>query len=323
MRITELLKKESIELGVKVADKNAAIDKLISLMNAGGRLNSIQGYKEGILAREALGSTAIGEGIAIPHAKVDAVKEPGLAAMVVPEGVDYEAFDGSLANLIFMIAAPAAGDDVHLQALSRLSTLLMNPGFKESLIGAKDADEFLDIIDKAENERFGKEEKTQEAENGAEDKKIEKKEADQSDQNASAVNAHYRVLAVTACPTGIAHTYMAAENLENTGKKLGISLKAETDGSGGAQNVLTKEEIAAAEAIIVAADKNVEMARFDGKPVIMVPVADGIHKAEALINQAVSGTVPVYHYSGDVSGAASEGESDSIGRQIYRSEERL
>lgn len=319
MRITELLKKESIELGVKVADKNAAIDKLISLMNAGGRLNSIQGYKEGILAREALGSTAIGEGIAIPHAKVDAVKEPGLAAMVVPEGVDYEAFDGSLANLIFMIAAPAAGDDVHLQALSRLSTLLMNPGFKESLIGAKDADEFLDIIDKAENERFGEEEKkTQAAKNGAEDKKTEKKEAGQSDQNASAVNAHYRVLAVTACPTGIAHTYMAAENLENTGKKLGISLKAETDGSGGAQNVLTKEEIAAAEAIIVAADKNVEMARFDGKPVIMVPVADGIHKAEALINQAVSGTVPVYHYSGDVSGAASEGESDSIGRQIYK-----
>ena len=319
MRITELLKKESIELGVKVADKNAAIDKLISLMDAGGRLNSIQGYKEGILAREALGSTAIGEGIAIPHAKVDAVKEPGLAAMVVPEGVDYEAFDGSLANLIFMIAAPAAGDDVHLQALSRLSTLLMNPGFKESLIGAKDADEFLDIIDKAENERFGEEEKkTQAAKNGTEDKKTEKKEADQSDQNASAVNAHYRVLAVTACPTGIAHTYMAAENLENTGKKLGISLKAETDGSGGAQNVLTKEEIAAAEAIIVAADKNVEMARFDGKPVIMVPVADGIHKAEALINQAVSGTVPVYHYSGDVSGAASEGESDSIGRQIYK-----
>ncbi len=318
MRITELLKKESIELGVKVADKNAAIDKLISLMDAGGRLNSIQGYKEGILAREALGSTAIGEGIAIPHAKVDAVKEPGLAAMVVPEGVDYEAFDGSLANLIFMIAAPAAGDDVHLQALSRLSTLLMNPGFKESLTGAKDADEFLDIIDKAENERFGEEEKTQEAENGAEYKKTEKKEADQSDQNASAVNAHYRVLAVTACPTGIAHTYMAAENLENTGKKLGISLKAETDGSSGAQNVLTKEEIAAAEAIIVAADKNVEMARFDGKPVIMVPVADGIHKAETLINQAVSGTVPVYHYSGDVSGAASEGESDSIGRQIYK-----
>ena len=320
MRITELLKKESIELGVKVADKNAAIDKLISLMDAGGRLNSIQGYKEGILAREALGSTAIGEGIAIPHAKVDAVKEPGLAAMVVPEGVDYEAFDGSLANLIFMIAAPAAGDDVHLQALSRLSTLLMNPGFKESLIGAKDADEFLDIIDKAENERFGEEEKkTQAAKNGAEDKKTEKKEADQSDQNASAVNAHYRVLAVTACPTGIAHTYMAAENLENTGKKLGISLKAETDGSGGAQNVLTKAEIDSAEAIIVAADKNVGMARFNGKPVIQVPVADGIHKAEELINRAVSGSVPVYHHQedGSESSASDEGK-DSIGRTIYK-----
>ena len=291
MRITELLKKESIELGVKVADKNAAIDKLISLMDAGGRLNSTQGYKEGILAREALGSTAIGEGIAIPHAKVEAVKEPGLAAMVVPEGVDYEAFDGSLANLIFMIAAPAAGDDVHLQALSRLSTLLMNPGFKESLIAAKDTDEFLDIIDKAENERFGEEERKTEA---------------------AAENV------TDACPTGIAHTYMAAESLENMAKKLGISIKVETDGSGGAQNVLTKEEIAAAEAIIVAADKNVEMARFDGKPVIMVPVADGIHKAEALINQAVSGTVPIYHYSGDASGAASEGENDSVGRQIYK-----
>ena len=320
MRITELLKKESIELGVKVADKNAAIDKLISLMDAGGRLNSTQGYKEGILAREALGSTAIGEGIAIPHAKVEAVKEPGLAAMVVPEGVDYEAFDGSLANLIFMIAAPAAGDDVHLQALSRLSTLLMNPGFKESLIAAKDTDEFLDIIDKAENERFGEEERKTEAaaENVTEDKAVEQKVDDGAEKSALAVNAHYRVLAVTACPTGIAHTYMAAENLENTGKKLGISLKAETDGSGGAQNVLTKEEIAAAEAIIVAADKNVEMARFDGKPVIMVPVADGIHKAEVLINQAVSGTVPIYHYSGDASGAASEGENDSVGRQIYK-----
>ncbi len=323
MRITELLKKESIELGVNVADKNAAIDKLISLMDAGGRLNSTQGYKEGILAREALGSTAIGEGIAIPHAKVEAVKEPGLAAMVVPEGVDYEAFDGSLANLIFMIAAPAAGDDVHLQALSRLSTLLMNPGFKESLIAAKDTDEFLDIIDKAENERFGAEEKKTEnvdlvGTSDKENKGAEQNGADEAVKSDSVGNARYRVLAVTACPTGIAHTYMAAENLENTGKKLGISLKAETDGSGGAQNVLTKEEIAAAEAIIVAADKNVEMARFDGKPVIMVPVADGIHKAETLINQAVSGTVPVYHYSGDTSGAASEGENDSIGRQIYK-----
>lgn len=155
MRITELLKKESIELGVKVSDKEEAIDRLVSLMDAGGRLKDTAGYKEGILAREALGSTAIGEGIAIPHAKVEAVKEPGLAAMVVPEGVDYDAFDGSLANLLFMIAAPAEGADVHLEALSRLSTLLMNPGFKEGLIGAEDKDEFLRIIDEAEVERFG------------------------------------------------------------------------------------------------------------------------------------------------------------------------
>ena len=303
MRITELLKKESIELGVKVSDKEEAVDRLVSLMDAGGRLKDTAGYKEGILAREALGSTAIGEGIAIPHAKVEAVKEPGLAAMVVPEGVDYDAFDGSLANLLFMIAAPAEGADVHLEALSRLSTLLMNPGFKEGLMGAADKDEFLRIIDEAETERFGAPEGE-----AAKDAK--------ADAEAGA-SSGYRVLAVTACPTGIAHTYMAAENLENTGKKLGIALKAETDGSGGAQNVLTREEIAAADAIIIAADKNVEMARFDGKPVIMVPVADGIHKAEELIKRAVDGTVPVYHHTGAAGGESVSEGNDSIGRTIY------
>lgn len=300
MRITELLKKQSIELGVKAASKEEAIDRLIALMDAGGRLNDRAGYKEGILARESLGSTAIGEGIAIPHAKVEAVKEPGLAAITVPEGVDYEAFDGSLSNLIFMIAAPAGGEDVHLEALSRLSTLLMNPGFKEALIHAGSKEEFLEVIDQAETERFGK-----------------KEEMDEPEKVAEPEKTGFRVLAVTACPTGIAHTYMAAENLENTGKKLGISLKAETDGSGGAQNILTKEEIREAEAIIVAADKNVEMARFDGKPVIMVPVADGIHKAEELIRRAVSGTVPVYHHEGGTSEAEAEGDK-SIGRTIYK-----
>ena len=300
MRITELLKKQSIELGVKAASKEEAIDRLIALMDAGGRLNDRVGYKEGILARESLGSTAIGEGIAIPHAKVEAVKEPGLAAITVPEGVDYEAFDGSLSNLIFMIAAPAGGEDVHLEALSRLSTLLMNPGFKEALIHAGSKEEFLEVIDQAETERFG-----------------EKEEMDEPEKAAEPEKTGFRVLAVTACPTGIAHTYMAAENLENTGKKLGISLKAETDGSGGAQNILTKEEIREAEAIIVAADKNVEMARFDGKPVIMVPVADGIHKAEELIRRAVSGTVPVYHHEGGTSEAEAEGDK-SIGRTIYK-----
>lgn len=318
MRITELLKKESIELGVKVSDKEEAIDRLVSLMDAGGRLKDTAGYKEGILAREALGSTAIGEGIAIPHAKVEAVKEPGLAAMVVPEGVDYDAFDGSLANLLFMIAAPAEGADVHLEALSRLSTLLMNPGFKEGLIGAEDKDEFLRIIDEAEVERFGAPE-GETGQNAKEDAETGAKAGAKAQAGAEAdTSSGYRVLAVTACPTGIAHTYMAAENLENTGKKLGIALKAETDGSGGAQNVLTREEIAAADAIIIAADKNVEMARFDGKPVIMVPVADGIHKAEELIKRAVDGTVPVYHHTGAAGGESVPEGSDSIGRTIYK-----
>ena len=318
MRITELLKKESIELGVKVSDKEEAIDRLVSLMDAGGRLKDTAGYKEGILAREALGSTAIGEGIAIPHAKVEAVKEPGLAAMVVPEGVDYDAFDGSLANLLFMIAAPAEGADVHLEALSRLSTLLMNPGFKEGLIGAEDKDEFLRIIDEAEVERFGAPE-GEAGQNAKEDAETGAKAGAKAQAGAEADTfSGYRVLAVTACPTGIAHTYMAAENLENTGKKLGIALKAETDGSGGAQNVLTREEIAAADAIIIAADKNVEMARFDGKPVIMVPVADGIHKAEELIKRAVDGTVPVYHHTGAAGGESVPEGSDSIGRTIYK-----
>lgn len=318
MRITELLKKESIELGVKVSDKEEAIDRLVSLMDAGGRLKDTAGYKEGILAREALGSTAIGEGIAIPHAKVEAVKEPGLAAMVVPEGVDYDAFDGSLANLLFMIAAPAEGADVHLEALSRLSTLLMNPGFKEGLIGAEDKDEFLRIIDEAEVERFGAPE-GEAGQNAKEDAETGAKAGAKAQAGAEAdTSSGYRVLAVTACPTGIAHTYMAAENLENTGKKLGIALKAETDGSGGAQNVLTREEIAAADAIIIAADKNVEMARFDGKPVIMVSVADGIHKAEELIKRAVDGTVPVYHHTGAAGGESVPEGSDSIGRTIYK-----
>ena len=341
MRITELLKQESIGLNEKAESKEQAIDKLVALMEAGGRLKDKDGYKAGILAREGLGSTAIGEGIAIPHAKVEAVAEPGLAAMVLPEGVDYEAFDGSLANLIFMIAAPAEGADVHLEALARLSTLLMNPGFKEALIAAKSKAEFLKVIDEAETARFG----TPEEENGPQGGEAQEGNGRQSGaelegngpqtgapaeesrtgKNATAESAPsgYRVLAVTACPTGIAHTYMAAENLENTARNMGIALKAETDGSGGAQNVLTRSEIAGADAIIIAADKNVEMARFDGKPVIMVPVADGIHKAEELINRAVSGTVPVYRHDGQKtadSGAEESEEAVSCTASSTRSE---
>ncbi|MDO4267721.1 MAG: fructose-specific PTS transporter subunit EIIC [Eubacteriales bacterium] len=311
MRITELLKPESIALGVKVSTKEEAIDCLTGLMEQGGRLNDRAGYKEGILAREALGSTAIGEGIAIPHAKVAAVKEPGLAAITVPDGVDYEAFDGSLANLIFMIAAPEGEADTHLEALSKLSTLLMNPGFKEALIAAKTKEEFLKVIDDAESARY--------------EKKEEKDAADGTDTAGAAVQdsgkpAAYRVLAVTACPTGIAHTFMAAENLENMGKKLGIPVKAETNGSAGADNVLTAEEIKNAECIIIAADKNVEMARFDGKSLIQVPVSEGIHHGEELVKRAVSGTVPVYHHSGAAGGQSESlsGSGDSVGRTIYK-----
>lgn len=306
MKITELLRKESIELGVALSSKEEAIDKLTALMEAGGRLNDRAGYKKGILDREAQGSTAIGEGIAIPHAKVAAVKEPGLAAVTVPEGVDYEAFDGSLANLIFMIAAPAEGADVHLEALARLSALLMTPNFKENLLAAATKEDFLRVIDQAEREKFGAEEE-------AEKKEAVKEIPEEGKQEG------YRILAVTACPTGIAHTYMAAENLENTAKKMGISLKAETDGSGGAQNVLTSAEIKAADAIIVAADREIEMARFDGKPVLQVPVADGIHKAEELIEKAVSGQAPIYHHTGGSEGSfVSAGKGDSIGRRIYK-----
>ena len=309
MRITELLKKESIELGVKVSSKEEAIDTLIGLMAAGGRLNDRAGYKEGILAREALGSTAVGEGIAIPHAKVAAVKEPGLAAMVVPDGVDYEAFDGSLANLIFMIAAPEGGADVHLEALSRLSTLLMDPDFKNDLIHAESKEEFLQLIDDKESERY--------------EKKARNEETKASDaapavhETAKPGAAGYRVLAVTACPTGIAHTFMAAENLEQLGKKMGIPVKSETNGAEGAANVLTKEEIAAADGIIIAADKNVDMARFDGKHVVKASVSDGIQKGEELIKRAVSGEAPVYHHTG---AAASEegGENEGLGHTIYK-----
>lgn len=357
MRITEMLKKESIALGVALGSKEEAIDRLVGLMDAGGRLKDKADYKEGILAREALGSTAVGDGIAIPHAKVDAVKEPGLAAVTVPAGVDYDAFDGSLANLIFMIAAPADGADVHLEALANLSTLLMNPGFKENLLAAKDTDEFLAVIDEAETARFGEKNDTQGSGgepdregngsgqagtaggNGSGKSSVAGSDGSSGKSSAAGRNGGsgksgaagaagqgaaaassggYRVLCVTACPTGIAHTYMAAENLENTGKKLGIPVKAETNGSGGAANVLTPEEIRSAEAIIIAADKNVEMARFDGKPVLMVPVADGIHKGEELIKKAVSGTVPIYHAQ---SGSREEGSAqstDGAGRTIYK-----
>ncbi|MEY8353746.1 fructose-specific PTS transporter subunit EIIC [Lachnospiraceae bacterium 54-53] len=297
MKITELLKKESLELGVKVSGKEEAIDRLIGLMAAGKRLKDEAGYKEGILEREALGSTAVGDGIAIPHAKTAAVKEPGLAAIVVPEGVDYQAFDGSPARLIFMIAAPEGEGEIHLEALARLSTLLMDPDFKEGLINAGSKEEFLRIINDKESARYPK-------------KKTEKP----SDSVKTA--GGYRVLAVTACPTGIAHTFMAAENLEQQGKRLGIPVKAETNGAEGAANVLTREEIAAADGIIIAADKNVDMARFSGKRVVMATVSEGIQKGEELIRRAVSTETPVYRHDG--ASSAESNERDGVGRSIYK-----
>ena len=290
MKITELLKRESVELGVHVSGKEAAIDRLVDLMDAAGNLRDKAGYKKGILDREAQGSTAVGDGIAIPHAKVAAVKEPGLAAIVVPKGVDYEAYDGSLSKLIFMIAAPDGEADAHLEALSKLSTLLMDPEFKESLIHAGSKDEFLRLIDEKES---GKTDKPKETKGG------------------------YRILAVTACPTGIAHTFMAAENLEQQGKRLGIPLKAETNGAEGVGNALTNEEIAAADGIIIAADKNVDMARFDGKRVVMATVSEGIQKGEELIKRAVSKDVTVYHYSGS-SSSDEETKQEGVGHSIYK-----
>lgn len=295
MRITDLLNKESILLGGAPKSKSEAIDMLVELQVKGGKIADKEEYKKGILAREEKGSTAVGEGIAIPHAKSEAVKAPSLAAMTVPEGVDYEALDDEPSNLLFMIAAPNDGD-VHLEVLSRLMTILMDEDFREKLLNAKDKDEFLKIIDDMENEKY------------PEEPKAEVKAAE-----------GYKVLAVTACPTGIAHTYMAAEALEKAGKKLGISIKVETNGSGGAKNILTDEEISSCDGIIVAADKSVEMARFDGKKVIRTKVSDGIKIPEELINRIVSGDAPVYHHEGGKdSSSSSAGSDESFGRKLYK-----
>ncbi len=293
MRITDLLRKESIELNTSVNSKNEAIDKLVSLQIKGGNISDAEAYKKGILAREKMSSTAIGDGIAIPHAKSEAVKRPGLAAITVPDGVDYEALDGKPSDLLFMIAAPNDGD-VHLEVLSRLMTMLMDEEFRKKLISAGSKEEFLEVIDAMENEKYPDEPK-HELNNGT----------------------GYRVLAVTACPTGIAHTYMAAEALEKAGAKMGYPLKAETNGSGGAKNVLTDEEIAAADGIIIAADKTVEMARFNGKKLISTKVSDGIKKPEELIQRIIDGDAPVYRSKGEEVRKTSS-ENESFGRKIYK-----
>ena len=294
MKITDLLKACSIELNGAPATKEETIREMVGLMAKGGNISDTDKYMEGVFAREEEGTTGIGEGIAIPHAKNDAVRAPGLAAMVIPNGVDYDSMDGEPVNLVFLIAAPNTEDNVHLEVLSRLSMLLMDGSFKENLLKAATAEEFLGCVDRAEKEKF-------------EDEKPQ-----------AAPETGYRILAVTACPTGIAHTYMAAESLEKTAAQMGYSIKVETNGSGGDKNVLTPEEIADCECIIVAADKEVRMARFDGKPVIVTKVADGIHKPEELIRDAVSGKAPVYHSSGQESGGESPAGEESLGRKIYK-----
>lgn len=294
MRIVDLLSKESILLGGAPQNKSEAIDMLIDLQVKGGKIADREAYKKGILAREEMSSTAVGEGIAIPHAKSEAVKAPSLAAMTVPQGVDYQAMDDEPSNLLFMIAAPNNGD-VHLEVLSRLMTLLMDEDFRAKLLAAKDTDEFLAAIDVAETEKYPDEPKAEKpAESG------------------------YKVLAVTACPTGIAHTYMAAEALEKAGKRLGISIKVETNGSGGAKNILTPEEIEKCDGIIVAADKSVEMARFNGKKVIATKVSDGIKIPDELIQRIEKGDAPVYHHEGGSSSASSSAANESFGRKLYK-----
>ncbi|MEE0958049.1 MAG: fructose-specific PTS transporter subunit EIIC [Ruminococcus sp.] len=295
MRITDLLKKQGISLGVKVGSKAEAIDKLVALHQKCGNLKDVNAYKEGILAREKMGTTAIGMEVAIPHAKSEAVKAPALTAITVPGGVDYEAPDGQPCKLIFMIAATTDGD-VHLEVLARLMQMLMDESFTAQLKAAKTPDEFLKIIDDKETEKFPDEPKAA---------SVDKKPG-------------YRVLAVTACPTGIAHTYMAAEALAKAGDQMGITIKVETNGSGGAKNVLTAEEIANCDGIIIAADKNVETARFDGKPVLTTKVADGIHKPEELINKIINGQAPVFHSDRKAAANDAAADDESFGRKLYK-----
>lgn len=306
MRIVDLLRKESIHLNGKASDKMDVIDEMVSLMEKGGHLSDVGIYKEAVLKREAEGTTGIGEGIAIPHAKTNAVSSPGLAAMTLPEGADFDSLDGHPVRLVFMIAAPDTKDNVHLEVLSRLSVLLMDQRFREHLLHAKSPEAFLKVIDLAEKSKFSESEKIGRG-----------KSVGESEQEVTS----YQILAVTACPTGIAHTYMAQEALEQQAQKLGYRIKVETNGSGGVKNELTQEEIAAADCIIIAADKNVEMARFDGKPVIQTKVADGIHKAAELIERAMGGGASIYHHQGHdgTSGHGHEGnERESLGRGVYK-----
>lgn len=294
MKIIDLLDDKSIRLNAEVHSKKEVLDTLVDLMDASGKLNDIDTYRKGVYAREEEGSTGIGEGIAIPHCKSAAVNQAGLAAMVVPKGVEFDSLDGEPANLFFLIAAPDTADNVHLDVLSHLSVLLMDPDFTGKLREAETVEEFKKVIEMAENEP--------------------EEEKEQTEVDA---NVPY-VLAVTGCPTGIAHTYMAAEALERKAEELGYQIKVETRGSSGAKNVLTPEEIAKADGIIVAADTKVPMERFDGKPVIITKVADGINKPEELIRKIVDKQAPVYESEEAQETVSENTEKKGIGHAVYQ-----
>ena len=327
MKITDLLKPQSILLNASPTNKANAIYTLGDLMDKGGNLSDKAEYLEAVFAREESGSTGLGDGIATPHAKSAGVKEAGLAAMVVPNGVDFEALDGQPSRLFFMIAAPESAADTHVEVLSKLATMVIDPDFKNALIQAATVDRFLELIIAKEEGNF---DPSVEGYIKTEDEKapiitdaIEAKATEAIEKvipKVSVDNPHYEVLAVTGCPTGIAHTYMAAESLERKAKEMGISLKVEKNGASGIKDALTAEEIEHAKCIIVASDRQVEMARFNGKPMIQTKVANGINKAEELLREAMSGTAPVYHASQADKDSANSAidASDSFGRQIYK-----
>lgn len=303
MTIRDLLAAESINLNGTPAGKTEALNQCIDLMAKSGKIADVEKYRKGVFAREEEGTTGIGMGIAIPHCKSDAVTKAGLAAMVVKDGVDFESLDGTPAKIIFLIAAPNTEDNVHLQVLSKLSVMLMDEQFTNSLINAGSVDEFLNIIDSAEK---------------AKDEKEAAKEA-KAKEPVEVKKDDVFIVAVTACPTGIAHTYMAAEAIEKKAKELGYQVKVETSGSGGAKNVLTDDEIAKAAGVIVACDTNVPTDRFDGKKVIECQVSDGINKAEELIKRIAAGDAPVFKASGKKEAShSSVGGKESIGHQIYK-----
>ena len=298
MRITDLLDKRSISLTGTPKTKSEALDQIIDLMVKSGKINDREAYRAQVYEREEESTTGIGEGIAIPHGKCDAVTKPGLAAMVIKDGVEFDSLDGQPVSLMFLIAAPNTKDNVHLDVLSKLSVLLMDEGFADDLRNARSVEDFLSIVDQADEEQSDIDERL-------------------ADTNMDAADG-FKILAVTSCPTGIAHTYMAAEGIEKAAKAKNCFIKVETRGSGGAKNVLTDEEIREADCIIVAADAQVPMERFDGKKVIECQVSDGISKADKLVEQAISGNVPVYHGTGEGTSASSgSAKSGGVGHKIY------